>query len=246
MAIDTTPWRSVELRERVAEGNRNEVWRATRGGDDVSVRRSRRSVASLDWELDLIAHLDRDGFVVPTVIESDDGRRHIDGVVVQRWLSGRPPTSANDWTLVAQTLQRLHRSTTGYDQRPGCCAVAQLDRSSVSVDADLSVLPDDVAADVLGVFADVAAMPVSVIHGDPMAGNIRLSDDGDVGLLDFDESRVDVAWHDLSNLEVQVLDDAEHARALKLSDAWETANGWVAEPRYARRRLAALRASLRR
>ena len=35
---------------------------------------------------------------------------------------------------------------------------------------------------------------------------------------------------------VQVLDGDTHARAVALSHAWETANGWVAEPAYARRR----------
>jgi len=57
-----------------------------------------------------------------------------------------------------------------------------------------------------------------------------------VWLLDWDESRVDVTWHDLSNLGVQVLDDHEHARAQVLSHAWEAVNAWTAEPEYARHR----------
>jgi len=114
----------------------------------------------------------------------------------------------------------------------------------LSVDADMGALPDDVAGEVLGVFANVAKMPVSVIHGDPMAGNIRIDDSEIVGLLDFDESRVDVAWHDLSNLDIQVLNDSDHAQAAQLSDAWETANGWVPEREYALSRLRALRTSL--
>lgn len=84
---------------------------------------------------------------------------------------------------------------------------------------------------------------MSVIHGDPMAGNIRINHEGIVGLLDFDESRVDVAWHDLSNLGVRVLGASDHEQATRLSDAWEAANGWVLEPEYALRRLEALRAS---
>jgi Ser/Thr protein kinase RdoA (MazF antagonist) len=131
----------------------------------------------------------------------------------------------------------------GYRQRPGCCAVSELLTSSLSVDADMAAMPPDVAREVLGVFGDVASMPVSVIHGDPTDANIRIGADGTVGLLDFDESRVDVAWHDLSNLGVQVLDEDDHRRALRLSDAWETANAWVAEPAYALTRLAALRAA---
>lgn len=247
--LDTAPWPSLELVEQIVEGNRNEVWRGSMDGCDVAVRQSRRAGPSLDWELDLIEHLAAAGFRVPTVIKSADGRRHVDGVVVQRWLDGRPPETPEDWQLVADTLRELHRTTVGYPQRPGCCAVAELTRTATSVDAEMGRLPDDVAQEVLTVFATVAELPVSVIHGDPMAGNLRI-DDGvgpsrvgllRVGLLDFDESRVDVAWNDLSNLGIQVLDDADHGRATELSDAWEAANGWVAEPAYARQRLDSLR-----
>jgi Ser/Thr protein kinase RdoA (MazF antagonist) len=173
-----------------------------------------------------------------------DGRQHVNGVVVQRWLHGRPPESDQDWQLVAATLQRLHHLTAEYPQRPGCYAVAQLTRSSLSVDADINSLPTDVASVVLSVFANVAEMPVSVIHGDPMAGNLRIDDSEVVGLLDFDESRVDVAWHDLSNLGIQILNDSDRAQAAQLSDAWETANGWIPERDYALSRLSALRTSL--
>jgi Ser/Thr protein kinase RdoA (MazF antagonist) len=241
VTLDPAAWLGVDLIEPVAEGNRNEVWRGVRYGEMVSVRRSRRSVASLDWELDLIEHLDSAGFRVATVVPTADGRRHVDGVVVQRWLTGRPPESTDDWRRVADVLQAIHTHTAGYPQRPGCCAVAELTSTGRSVDADLAALPADVVREVLAVFATAAHLPRVVIHGDPMAGNLRLGEDGVVGLLDFDESRVDVAWHDLSNLGVQVLADADHSRALRLSDAWETTNAWVSEPAYARTRLASLR-----
>ena len=105
----------------------------------------------------------------------------------------------------------------------------------------MSTLPRDIAEEVLSVFSKVVDIPTSVIHGDPMPGNLRIGDDGVVGLLDFDESRVDVPWHDLSNLGCQVLDDQDHAKALRLSDAWEAANAWIAEPDYAQTRLNSLR-----
>lgn len=244
MTLDVSAWSSIEVHEQITEGNRNEVWRGLLGSSSVSIRRSRRDSASLDWELDLIKHLAASGFRVPTIIESTDGCRHVDGVVVQRWLEGRLPRSDRDWRLVASELQRLHRATAEYPQRPSCCPVAQLTRSGSSVDAHMNELPDDVASDVLAVFASVATLPVSAIHGDPMAGNIRIDDSDVVGLLDFDESRVDVAWHDLSNLGIQVLDDTEHLKATRLSDAWETANGWMLEREYALGRLTALRASM--
>jgi len=46
---------------------------------------TRRTNAGLDWEIDLLGHLAAHGFRVPAIIPSLDGR-HIDGIVVQRWL----------------------------------------------------------------------------------------------------------------------------------------------------------------
>ena len=61
-------WSGLALVEPVVEGNRNEVWRATRDGDSFAVRQSRRSESSLRWELELIEFLSQRGFVVPSVV----------------------------------------------------------------------------------------------------------------------------------------------------------------------------------
>ena len=127
MAIDTSAWPALEAQIQIAEGNRNEVWRGFLRVVPVSIRQSRRDEQSLEWELDLIEFLSAQGFRVPTVVRSADGRRHVNGVVVQRWLDGHPPSSTRDWRLVADTLQRIHRITSTYPQRPGCCAVAEFD-----------------------------------------------------------------------------------------------------------------------
>lgn len=243
MSIETGPWQSLRLIELVDEGNRNEVWSAEFDGIAVAVRQSRRSAASLQWELDLISALAAEGFVVPDIIETDDGRRHVDGVVVQRWIDGAPPTSTSDWTAVADELRRLHRSVdlaVVLGQRPDCCSVSELGQRRCSVDADLDVIPDDVLAVLQPVFDEFSGVPSVIVHGDPDPSNLRITSNGSVGLLDWDESRLDVPFHDLSNLGTQVLADDLHARANRLSHAWEVANAWTAEPGYARRRLGAL------
>lgn len=230
------------LDHRLDGGHRNEVWSGHIDGQRVAVRQSRRAAQSLAWELELIDYLDGHGMLVPTVIVPTPGNGPVD-IVVQRWIDGREPASEADWRLVADELQRVHDLTPEWPQRPGCVEVARLDATSTSVDADMSRVPTDVAADALGVFASFADEPTVVIHGDPAPSNLRITDDGRVGLLDWDESRRDVALHDLSNLGVQVLSDADHRRAERLSDAWETVNAWVVEPDYARERLASLRSS---
>lgn len=234
-------WSGLELERRIEEGNRNEVWRGKRRGDTVAVRRSRRSAASLAWELDLLVELDHRGFRVPVPISTDTGELSFDGVVVQHWIDGRPPSTGEDWQLVGAELKRLHAACSDIGQRPECVTTLELTRSARSVDADMAALPEGVADLVLEIFAGFEDVPVSLIHGDPMDSNIRMIQTGEVALLDWDESRVDLTWHDLSNLGVTVLDTAFHGRAIRLSDAWEAANAWIVEPEYARTRLANLR-----
>lgn len=114
MVIDIGPWDGLALIEPVSEGHRNAVWAGLFEGGRVAVRRSRRSPASLTWELDLLTFLSDAGFWVPSVVPSSDGRSSVGGVVVQQWLDGRRPSSDSDWWLVARELQRLHNLTTGY------------------------------------------------------------------------------------------------------------------------------------
>lgn len=243
---DLTPWPDLELISRIEEGNRNEVWRARLGGEVVSVRRSRRSEASLDWELDFIADLAVAGLRVAEVVPTERGDRFHRGVVVQTWLDGGPPIDDDDWHAVAQVLHRVHRVGANRAQRPGCSTVTELTASSRSADADVGALPPDIAEEILSVFSEFGDVATSAIHGDSAPSNFRIDrSNGDVrvGLLDFDESRVDLRWHDFSNLGVQVLGDDDHRRAQRLSDAWEAVNAWVVEPDYAKRRLAALQTS---
>lgn len=242
--IDSGPWPDVRLIERLASGNRNDVWLGRLGDGKVAVRRSRRPPESLAWELDLMDQLGRAEFSVPSIVLTEDGRRSVDGVVVQLWLEGREPSSEADWQLVANEFVRLHRKTAGHDQRPGCCTVRELRSVRRCVDVDLGMMPVEAVDRILAVFEGLTEVPVAVVHGDPGPSNIRLGRDGAVGLMDWDESRMDLTWHDLSNLGVQVLDDESHQLALRLSDAWEAANGWVTEPEYARRRLRTLHRSV--
>ncbi len=233
---DVSPWTGLEVIEPVTNGNRNAVWRGRIGDRAVAVRRARRSADSLEWELTLLEHLDTHGFRVPVAVPTDNGNPTADGLVVQTWLEGRPPSSNADWTAVADELRRLHTVTVHHRQRPDCCTVRELADHRRSVDADLDAMPSVVAERIVQVFEQFDGVPTSVVHGDPGADNIVIDDAGSVGLIDWDESRVDLIWHDLSNLGVQVLAGVDHRRAQRLSDAWEAANGWIDEPAYAARR----------
>jgi Ser/Thr protein kinase RdoA (MazF antagonist) len=232
-------WGRLTVVGPIAGGNRNTVLELARGRQRLVARRSRRSPASLDWEIGLLSHLARHGIRVPEIIPASDGRLHVDGVVVQSWLDGVPPGPA-DWPAVAGTLRRVHAVTAGWPQRPGSASARELLTGDRGGDVDLSVMPSGAVADCRRAWARLAGTPEAVVHGDPGAPNIRVAGAG-VGLLDWDEARVDYTDLDLAEVPGHDLPPGRLAPARIAATAWEAANGWTIEPAYARRQLALLR-----
>jgi Ser/Thr protein kinase RdoA (MazF antagonist) len=220
-------------------GNRNAVWELRLGQQRLVARRSRRSEASLDWELDLLGHLAMHGLRVPAVIPSLDGRRHINGVVVQSWLDGTPPDN-HDWPAVSAALRRVHEVTRGWPQRPGFASTRELLTADHGGDVDLSLMPPGAAAACRRAWARLGGNPQAVVHGDPGPPNIRVTKEG-IGLLDWDEARVDYTDLDLAEIHASDLPHARQAAAQTAATAWEAANGWTIEPAYARHQLSLLR-----
>ncbi|WP_026220407.1 phosphotransferase enzyme family protein [Wenjunlia vitaminophila] len=234
-------WGDIEVVGRLGGGHRNEVLEVRRDGERLVARRSRRSAAALDWELDLLDFLAGHGFTVPAVVPAPDGRRHVRGVVVQRWLPGRPPGD-DDWSRVAGELARLHALTRDWPQRPGFRSTAELLHRVRGGDVDLTAMPPTAVAACRRAWRRLADVPRAVVHGDPCPANIRVTGHG-VGFLDWDESRVDHITLDLADFPVPVLAEPYLTTTRAALDAWEAANGWSLEPSYARDRLARLTAA---
>ncbi len=239
-----TNWPGVRPGDLLAGGHRNLVLAATLGGLHVAVRRSRRTGPALAWEFDLVDVLARAGFIVPRPIPAADGGLHHEGVCVITWLDGDSPETEMDWRRVAATLRRLHAMTAGWTQRPGFAGTRELLERDSGGDVDLSAMPPEAVAICRNAWRAIAAEPESVVHGDPGAGNIRLTAAG-VGLIDWDEARVDASALDLAEnprAAEFIQPPARLAAVRAAADAWEVANGWQIEPGYARRKLAGIRA----
>ena len=232
-------WGQVTVIGPLGGGNRNTVLGLRLAGKRLVARRSRRSSASLDWEIGLLDHLAGRGLRVPAVVPSLDGRRHIDGIMVLTWLNGTPP-GPRDWPAVTATLRRLHDLTAGWPQRPGSASNRELLFADRGGDVDLSVMPADTVADCRRAWARLEGRPEAVVHGDPGPANIRIGKDG-TGLLDWDEARVDYTDLDLAEMPDSGLPPGRLTAARTAATAWEAANGWIIEPSYARRQLALLR-----
>jgi Ser/Thr protein kinase RdoA (MazF antagonist) len=231
-------WGESEVIGPLGGGNRNTVLQIRLGQQRLAARTFRRSPASLDWEITLLDYLARNGMPVPIAVPALDGRRHVDGVIVQSRLDGTPP-GPGDWPAVIAALHRLHDLTTGWPQRPGFVSTHDLLTTDRGGDVDLSAMPSDAVAACRRAWARLEGTPQAVVHGEPGPANIRITSHGP-GLLDWDEARVDHIDLDLADLPASDLRPPRLKAAQAAATAWETANGWTIEPSYARRQLTQL------
>jgi Ser/Thr protein kinase RdoA (MazF antagonist) len=204
----------------------NEVWSVRVHGQPAVGRLSRRGGADLIWEADLLRHLDRHGMSVPVPLPTVDGRRVVDGLMVMTHVQGRPPGTASDWRRVADTLRQLHRLTQGWPQRPGWRSSIDLLHAETGTRVDLGAMPPEAVLRCRAAWAPLVGRSPCVVHGDPNAGNIRVTPDH-VALIDWDESHVDVPDLDLAlPYNAAGLDDRAYDIAAQARAAWEAAVCW--------------------
>jgi aminoglycoside phosphotransferase (APT) family kinase protein len=234
-------WSGIELVEALSGGACNEVVLAHRGGQRLVVRRSARSAPALEWELDLLEYLARHGVGVPRLVVTDDGRRHVDGVLVHEFVDGRQPRDSRDWRRVIEVLTTVHELTVGWPQRPGFASARQLLVADRGGDVRLDAMPPEAVRAVRAAWRPVLTGPECVNHGDVGPGTI-LIDGTHVSLLDWDEARTDVRWLDFAFMpeDVDVPVPVERQTLITAAVAWEAATCWAPEPEYAARQLSEL------
>jgi Ser/Thr protein kinase RdoA (MazF antagonist) len=239
LAWDTGPI----VEDRLSGGTRQEVWSVVVRGRRCVARRSVRSPEALDWELALLDHLSREGVRVPATIPADDGRLHVDGLVVSERLEGHRSSTNDEWERVLAALERIHAVTADFEQRPTFASSQELLTCARGGDVRLDEMPANMVEELREAWRALADEPMSVVHGDPGPTNI-LVEGSSVGFIDWDEARVDASIMDLAALPIQSIagfDDARLEAARGAADAWECAVEWFIAPDYARRRLAMLR-----
>jgi Ser/Thr protein kinase RdoA (MazF antagonist) len=212
--------------EQLGGGVVNEVWSVRVNGQLAVGRLGPRRDADLAWETDLLRHLDREGLSVPVPIATRSGRLFADGLVVMSYVQGEPPETEADWRRVAESLRRLHQLTQGWPQRPGWRSSTDLLHAETGTKIDLGAMPPEGVARCRTAWARFAGHQTCVIHSDPTPGNIRMTADR-VGIVDWDESHVDVPDldlllpHNAAHLSDDAYDIAEQAFA-----AWDAARCW--------------------
>ncbi|WP_256840003.1 phosphotransferase enzyme family protein [Ornithinimicrobium faecis] len=226
-SVPASAWPGLAVGESLTGGHRNPVHAGLVGANPVVIRHSRRPEASLQWEFDLLEHLRDRGVLVPEIVPTADGLRHLDGWHVQLRIEGRHPDgSARDAAALESALRAVHSSTAGWPQRPGSRSARELLTTDRGADVDLGAVPDDLRRTIRAAWAAINPQAACVIHGDAGGGNALLLPDGRCALLDWDESRLDDPRFDLT--------DPSDPRQARAALAWEIATCWVAEPDYAR------------
>lgn len=212
--------------EPLAGGHRNLAFRTTGLARDLVFKSTRRSAEALVW-LAPVHALARDaGFTVPGLIPSRNRALAEQGWTCEPFLKGQP-FSAADLPALALRIRSFHRATAALPQRPGFLSSHDLLTQDRGGDVDLSLMPPILALACRAAWSGLRG-DETVIHADLSSGNILHGADGLPILLDWDESRRDLAAFDLA--QVAPPSDTIHRATL----AWEVACSWQVEPDHAR------------
>ncbi len=209
-------------------GQRNRAFRTTGLACDLVFKSTRRSEAALAWLAPVHDAAEGAGLRVPRLRPSRRGRLCEGGWTCEALIEGRP-FPATRLAQLADPLAALHAACCALPQRPGFASARELMTLDDGGDMHLAALPGPVAETVRDAWHALAHRPETAIHGDLNPGNLLQCPDGRIALLDWDESRRDLALFDLGQLGPV---DSREWRAIL---AWEVACSWASEPAYAAR-----------
>ncbi|WP_138465470.1 phosphotransferase [Poseidonocella sp. HB161398] len=226
----TALWDCQAPLQRIRGGHRNRAFRTQGAEPQLIFKSTRRSEAALAWLAPVHDAAEAAGFAVPRLLPSRNGRLCEAGWTCEAWIEGRSFPAAGLPRLRA-ALETLHAACAGLPQRPGFASARELLARESGGDIRLSALPREAAAACREAWHALTHRRETAIHGDLNPGNLLRCPDGRTALLDWDESRRDLALFDLGQLGPV---DSREWRAIL---AWEVACCWELEPAHAEKLL---------
>jgi Ser/Thr protein kinase RdoA (MazF antagonist) len=225
-------------------GNRNTVLLIERGSERFVAKTTRRTLPALEWLQQVLAKAHAAGFVVPRMAPTLDGALAASGVTVETWIDGSP-LPQSELPRVLPLIREFHRLTHGFPQRPGFASSRELLSVDRGGDVDLSGMPEHQVSLCRAAWRQIPSDDSCVVHGDLNAENLLLTSQGAIGLIDWDESRVDLPLFDEVALRAASDQDDQGAwrAGARALHAWEVAVCWHVEPEHARRLAKGLRPS---
>lgn len=220
--------------EKLMGGHRNTAFRTTGLKQDFVFKTTRRSVAAIEW-LGAVHDLAQEaGLVVPKPMPSQRGNLVEHGWTCEVFLAGKA-FSPSDMHLLRPHIEAFHARTKGTPQRPGFLCAHELLTKNKGGDVDFGTMPEDITRICRLAWSGISLEDRAVIHGDLNPSNLVHCRNGKIGLLDWDECRVDTPDFDIG----QISPEPDMPVELALL-AWEVACSWQAEPEYARECAASL------
>ncbi len=210
-------------------GHRNLAFRTNGLNEELVFKTTRRNEEAITWLGPVLSIAAQSGFVVPELMRSKSGQYVELGWTCERFVAGQPFQPV-DLKRLAAPLARFQKASAGVAQRPGFLAARDLLHQDCGGDVDLGRMPSDIVSLCRAAWRGIEHLPVCLVHGDLHAGNMKLTADGGIALLDWDECRVDAGVFDMCQVG---LGDAGGMIG-RAAMAWEIACSWDAEPNYAR------------
>lgn len=214
--------------EKLMGGHRNTAFRTTGLRQNFVFKTTRRSVAAIDWLGEVHDLAQKAGILVPKLLQSTRGNLVENGWTCEPFLAGRA-FIATDMHLLRPHIEKFHQLTKNTVQRPGFLCAKELLIKNKGGDVDFSAMPEDITRICRLAWSGIALEKRAVIHGDLNPANLILGRDRKIGVLDWDECRVDTPDFDIG----QIMPKPDIRLRLALN-AWEVACSWRLEPEYAR------------
>ena len=220
----TEKWGVSAPLEPLTGGHRNQVFRAR----NVVFKSTTRSPEAIAWLVDVHRCARAANILVPEFLQSEGGSLIEDGWTCEAFIQGTHPYEDELVDLQPQIIE-FHSATIDIKQRPGFRSSVDLLRFSSGGDVNLDVMPVALVEKCRRAWSAVSDRQTVIVHGDLNSANIIKTRNGDLAIIDWDESRRDLALFDLG----QVSEDGEKNRQARL--AWEVACSWVLEPEHAQK-----------
>lgn len=216
---------STDLKS-LSGGKRNHTVRTDGLEAEVVFKSTTRSPAAIAWLIDVHKRAREVGFIVPKFLESGDGNLVEDGWTCEQFIRGQP-LSRDELHRIHRQILEFHSAAANLEQRPGFLSVVDLLTNRTGGDVNLNAMPRDLVERCRSAWSAVSDRQTAIVHGDLNSGNVIMTEDERYALIDWDESRRDLALFDLGQL--AAIDEAGRRAHL----AFEVACSWLVEPEYA-------------
>jgi hypothetical protein len=224
-------WGEYKVLEPLEGGFRNTAFLVETHNTKRVAKTTRRNEAAMRWLRPVHAMAQQAGFITPDLIASTNGTLVVNGVTLETFIEGHAPTPKQLLEMQPH-VQTFHDLTQGILQRPGFTSSIQLLHETSGGDVNLNVMPNELVTLCREHWLEHASQAQSVVHGDLNANNVLITNDGKYGLVDWDETRVDISDFDTQAL-LRTSGATLSPRNTTWLDAWEVAVCWQVEPEYA-------------